>query len=93
MGKKFYLRITYTVLGILFLSLFFWTIMRHNPSFKGKHRFRPNQVVYYRIHDDLDIILDTVRDKQGRPGYIMVNKGNEIVLDMELSYTRNQTTN
>jgi hypothetical protein len=76
---------------ILISALFY--LSSCEPTYKGKHRFRPNQVVYYRIHDDVDIILDTVRDKQGRPGYIMVNKGNTIVLDMELSYTRNQTTN
>ena len=76
---------------ILIPALFY--LSSCEPTYKGKHRFRPNQVVYYRTYDDLDIILDTVRDEEGRPAYIMVNKKNEIVLDMELSYTRNKITN
>jgi hypothetical protein len=49
---------------ILISALFY--LSSCEPTYKGKHRFRPNQVVYYRTYDDLDIILDTVRDEEGK---------------------------
>lgn len=58
----------------------------------GRHRFKRNQIVYSRFSDDSYLIMDTLRDDKGRPSYEMLHEEN-MVLDVELSYTRNKTTN
>lgn len=58
----------------------------------GKHRFKINQIVYSRFSDDQYLIMDTLRDDKGRPSYEMLDE-EDMVLDVELSYTRNKITN
>lgn len=60
---------------------------------KGKHRFKINQIVFSRFEDDKSyLIMDTIRDDEGRPAYEVLDS-DDVVLDVELSYTKNKITN
>ena len=73
-----------TTIIVLFLS---------RPTYVSKHRFKINQLVYSRFYEDrIYLIMDTVRDDEGRPAYKIFDQ-EDIMLDVEFSYTLNKTTN
>ena len=78
------------LLMILIPALVFKMI---HTEYKGKHRFKINQIVFSRFEDDKSyLIMDTIRDDEGRPAYEVLDS-DEAVLDVELSYTKNKITN
>ena len=74
------------------LLIFFGVGIMCSTDCVGKHRFKINQIVYSRFSDDQYLIMDTLRDGKGRPSYEMLHE-EDMVLDIELSYTRNKITN
>lgn len=83
--------ITATISFLVFVFLVFVDIACSTDCI-GKHRFKINQIVYSRFSDNSYLIMDTLRDDKGRPSYEMLHEKN-MVLDVELSYTRNKITN
>jgi hypothetical protein len=78
------------LLMILIPALVFKMI---HTEYKGKHRFKINQIVFSRFEDDKSyLIMDTIRDNEGRPAYEVLDS-DDAVLDVELSYTKNKITN
>lgn len=64
-----------------------------HTEYKGKHRFKINQIVFSRFDDKkFYLIMDTIRDNEGRPAYEVLDTEG-FVLDVELSYTKNKVTN
>jgi hypothetical protein len=79
------------ILSLVVLMIFGIGIMSSTDCV-GKHRFKINQIVYSRFSNDQYLIMDTLRDGKGRPSYEMLHE-EDMVLDIELSYTRNKITN
>lgn len=78
------------LLMILIPALVFKMI---HTEYKGKHRFRINQIVFSRFDNEkFYLIMDTIRDAEGRPAYEVLHTDN-VVLDVELSYTKNKVIN
>lgn len=82
----------FTAILSLVVTMLFTIGIMSSIDCVGKHRFKRNQIVYSRFNDDSYLIMDTLRDDKGRPSYEMLHEEN-MVLDVELSYTRNKTTN
>lgn len=68
-------------------------LFSNRTTYVGKHRFKINQLVYSRFYEDrIYLIMDTLRDDEGRPAYKIFDQ-EDIMLDVEFSYTLNKTTN
>ena len=79
------------ILSLVVLMFFGFGIMCSTDCV-GKHRFKINQIVYSRFSNDQYLIMDTLRDGKRRPSYEMLHE-EDMVLGIELSYTRNKITN
>jgi hypothetical protein len=84
-------KVTIVVLLMILIPALVFKMVR--TEHKGKHRFKINQIVFSRFDDDkFYLIMDTVRDEEGRPAYEVLHTDG-VVLDVELSYTKNNITN
>jgi hypothetical protein len=85
------IKVTIVVLLMILIPALVFKMV--HSDYKGKHRFRINQIVFSRFDDKkFYLIMDTIRDEEGRPAYEVLHTDG-IVLDVELSYSRNKITN